>query len=109
LSDQTVRFRAEVREPGSGADYRLYFEYRPRVSSLDKGTVPDWQRSESLVIQGKGSYSLEVRDELFRGMVQKAEEESGMVNASAAQAGIEYRALIVQDGLEIQGNRMTLD
>jgi hypothetical protein len=37
-------------------------------------------------------------------MAREEGEESGMVNASSAQSGIEYRAVIIQDGLEIQGN-----
>jgi alpha-L-fucosidase len=109
LGDQKVKFTAELKDRGQGSAYTLCFEFRPRVSSLDKGAVPEWQRSESIGMEKTGSYSLEVEHELFRGMVKKEEEESGIVNASAAQAGIEYRAVLIQDGLEIQGNKMNLD
>jgi len=104
VADQTVGFKAQVRDPGSGSDYELCFEYRPRVSSLDKRAVPEWQRSETIRIEGTGSFSIEAEDELFNGMQVKEAKESSIVNASAARRGIEYRAVIIQDGLEIQGN-----
>lgn len=109
VADQTVDFKVGIRDQGDGSEYRLCFEYRPRVSSLDKGAVPEWQRSESIGIQGEDTYSIEVKDQLFKGMAMKQEEESGIVNASSAQSGIEYRAVIIQDGLEIQGNLLNLD
>jgi alpha-L-fucosidase len=109
LGERKVKFSAEIKDSGQGESYELCFDFRPRVSSLDKGTVPDWKRSGSIPIRGAGNFSIEVGDELFQGMVRKEAEAGGMVNASSAQSGIEYRAVVIQDGLEIQGNKMNLD
>lgn len=107
--DRSLVFKARIKELGSGLAHGLFFEYRPRVSSLDKSGEKEWKRSTTLVLDGVGIQEIQVSDTLFHGLSRDKEEDNGIVNASAAQAGIEYRAVIVQDGLEILGNPMNLD
>jgi alpha-L-fucosidase len=106
--ENTVTFRSEIRELGSGSDLSLSFEYRPRVSSLDKKGEQPWQRSMTKEIYQTGDYLMEVTDELFRSM-KREDALNNQVTASDAPSGIEYRAVLIQDGLEIQGNILTMD
>ncbi len=107
--EKGVLFNSRIIENGDGTEYSLFFEYRPRVSSLDRGGENDWQRSERMKIAGPGEYSLQVVDDLFSGLGVSSEEGVGMTNASDTPSGIEYRVVVVQDGLEIQGNLLHLD
>ena len=93
---------------GDGKSHSFFIEYRPRKSSLDKGEAYAWQRSEALEFSSASDYSIQVNDPLFSGFAAET-EDGGMVNASAAASGIEYRVVVVQDGLEIQGNLLILD
>lgn len=101
-------FKTSILELGDGEKHSFFIEYRPRTSSLDKGEAKPWLRSASKELTAAGDYSIQVNDKLFSGLKAGADEE-GMVNASAAASGIEYRVVAVQDGLEIEGNLLVLD
>ncbi len=105
----TISFKANVNEASEGSEYQLCFEYRHRVSSLDKAGENQWLRCEYAPFSGPGEYATVVTSDLFKGMSVEKGEESGIVNASAAASGIEYRAVVVQDGMEILGNLLILD
>ena len=105
----SLLFKSDIKVLGDGKDYSFFIEYRPKVSSLDKRGEFPWQRSKSLEFTAAGEYSLQVDDPLFSGFAAETDDEGGMVNASAAASGIEYRVVVVQDGLEIQGNLLVLN
>ena len=91
----TIAYKAEVKEASGGSKYQLCFEYRHRVSSLDKAGENAWERSECSPFSKPGEYATIVTSELFKGM--------------SVASGIEYRAVVIQDGMEILGNRLILD
>ncbi len=107
--NRTIVFRTEIWAMGDGQDHSIRFEYRNRVSSLDSGAENPWKSSNVLPFKGEGEYTLEVSDELFAGLNPKEDNENDIVNASAGQTRIEYRAVVSQDGLQIRGNTMRLE
>ena len=106
--ENTVAFGSDVREMGRGSHHSLCFEFRLRVSSLDKKGVQAWQRSKTKKLVKTGDYMMEVTDELFKNL-KREDAGNNQVTASDAPSGIEYRAVLIQDGMEIQGNILTLD
>ena len=107
--DQSIMFHARVNELGDGTRHALYFEYRPRVSSLSPAGEQSWHRTGEIEFSEAGIYSIKHSDVLFESFSGDRGEETAIVNASAAQPGIEYRAVVDQDGLVIQGNLINLD
>jgi hypothetical protein len=105
----TIAFKADVKEASGGSKYQLCFEYRHRVSSLDKAGENAWERSECSPFSKPGEYATIVTSDLFKGMSLAPGEENGIANASAAASGIEYRAVVIQEGMEILGNLLILD
>ncbi len=99
VGNGTIAFKAEVKETSGESLYQLCFEYRNRVSSLDKADENPWNRCEYAPFSEPGEYATVVTSDLFK----------GIVNASAAASGIEYRAVVVQDGMVILGNLLNLD
>lgn len=104
-----VTFRSRITGTGSSQELALCFEYREQVSSLDKRGEMPWRRSGVVPVKATGDYELKVTDELF-GVLNLSEEGSSKdVTASAAKSGIEYRAVVIQDGMAIEGNLLGLD
>lgn len=106
--EKGLLFKTSILEMGDGKEHSFFIEYRPRFSSLDKGEASPWKRSQLKDISEAGDYTLQVHDKMFFGLAEE-NDEGGMVNASAAASGIEYRVVMVQDGMEIQGNLLILD
>jgi alpha-L-fucosidase len=105
----TIAFKADVKEASGGSKYQLCFEYRHRVSSLDKAGEKAWERSQCSPVSKPGEYATIVTSDLFKGMSLAPGEENGIANASAAASGIEYRAVVIQEGMEILGNLLILN
>ena len=103
---ENVQFSSRVTNLGSGDEFWLFFEYRPLVSSLEAGEEQDWQRSGAVMITDPGEYHFLQSDRLFSSMEYDPAAATG--TASSPRRGVEYRAVFVQDGLEIHGNILTL-
>ncbi len=106
--DQSLLFNTEIVSLGSGKTFALFFEYRLLVSSLDERSEPDWTRTGSVSVHDPGRYETVQEDSLFGKLNRGEGDLVDFGTASAPTQGIEYRAVIVQDSLEIQGNVLKL-
>ena len=87
-----VRFSSEIREMGSGKAHSICFEFRRRVSSLDKKAENPWARGKTMVISKVGDYSMDVKNDMFSSLIPKAEDTGSKPTASDVPKGIEFRA-----------------
>jgi alpha-L-fucosidase len=86
-SNGNLKLTADLTKLGNGQAYRLGFEYRPVQSSLNEEFNQKWTETDVYPIAQPGERSLEIV-----GSNIKSYDE------------IEYRAILYQDGLKIEGN-----
>jgi alpha-L-fucosidase len=87
LPNGNLKLSAAVAKLGTGKDYRIGFEYRPVQSSLNEEFNQKWTETDVYPIAKTGEQSLEI----VRSNIKSYDE-------------IEYRAILYQDGLKIEGN-----
>ncbi len=87
LPNGNLRLTASVSKLGNGKQFRLGFEYRPVQSTLNEEFDSKWTSTDIFPIAQTGNHTLEMVKE----------------NVTAYDE-IEYRAILYQDGLKIEGN-----
>ncbi|QKZ13489.1 alpha-L-fucosidase [Spirosoma sp. KUDC1026] len=87
LPNGNLRLLANVLKLGHGKNYRIGFEYRPVQSSLNEEFNQKWTSTDIYPISKTGEQSLEI----VGSNIQSYDE-------------IEYRAVLIQDGLKIEGD-----
>jgi alpha-L-fucosidase len=87
LSNGNLRLLANILKLGNGKNYRIGFEYRPVQSSLEEEFNQKWTSTDIYPVAKTGEQSLEV----VGTNIQSYDE-------------IEYRAVLYQDGLKIEGD-----
>ena len=98
-------FKANLLQLGDGKDYKIGFEYRQKQSTLDKAFNAAWQPTALIPLTKSGVYESEVKDNLFLPLLtMKSITDDGVVNASLSEFAIEYRAVLYQNGLKLEGN-----
>jgi alpha-L-fucosidase len=85
--DGNLKLTADLTKTGSGKNYRIGFEYRPVQSSLNEEFNQKWTETDVYPILQPGEKTLEIVSSNI-----KTYDE------------IEYRAILYQDGLKIEGN-----
>ncbi len=91
LPNGNLKLTANVLKLGDGKQYRLGFAYRPVQSSLNEDFNQPWTLTDVYPVSQTGSQSLE----LMPGTLKTYDE-------------IEYRAVLIQDGLSIDGNTLSI-
>jgi alpha-L-fucosidase len=87
LPNGNLRLTADVTQLGNGTLFRLGFEYRPVQSTLNEEFDGKWTATDVFPITQAGTHTLEmVKDNV------------------TAYDEIEYRAILYQDNLKIEGN-----
>lgn len=86
-SNGNLKLTADLTKLGNGKAYRLGFEYRPVQSSLNEEFNQKWTETDVYPITQTGERSLEI-----------------VANNIKSYDEIEYRAILYQDGLKIEGN-----
>jgi alpha-L-fucosidase len=87
LPNGNLRLLANILKLGNGKNYRIGFEYRPVQSSLEEEFNQKWTSTDIYPVAKTGEQSLEVV-----GITIQSYDE------------IEYRAVLYQDGLKIEGD-----
>ncbi|MCK8494238.1 alpha-L-fucosidase [Spirosoma sp. RP8] len=87
LPNGNLKLTADLSKMGSGKDYRVGFEYRPVQSSLNEEFNQKWTETDVYPVAKTGEQSLEI----VQSNIKSYDE-------------IEYRAILYQDGLKIDGN-----
>ncbi|MDN5215217.1 alpha-L-fucosidase [Fulvivirgaceae bacterium BMA12] len=104
-----VKFGMEIPGMGDASSLQIGFEYRPLRSTLEKEVKTSWSATNLMTVNGTGAYELLVADESFRGLSNPDDQgDDGIVNASASSTGLEYRAIVYQNGLKIEGNTLAI-
>ncbi len=104
-----VKFGLEIPGMGDASSLQIGFEYRPLRSTLEKEIKTSWSTTNLMTVNGTGAYELLVADESFRSLSNPdSQGDDGIVNASASSTGLEYRAIVYQNGLKIEGNTMAI-
>jgi alpha-L-fucosidase len=91
LPNGNLKLTANVLKLGDGKQYRLGFAYRPVQSSLNEDFNQPWTLTDVYPVSQTGNQSLE----LVAGTLKTYDE-------------IEYRAVLIQDGLSIDGNTLSI-
>lgn len=87
MSNGNLRLLANILKLGNGKNYRIGFEYRPVQSSLEEEFNQKWTSTDIYPVAKTGEQSLEI----VGTNIQSYDE-------------IEYRAVLYQDGLRIEGD-----
>jgi alpha-L-fucosidase len=87
LPKGNLRLLANILKLGNGKNYRIGFEYRPVQSSLEEEFNQKWTSTDIYPVSKTGEQSLEI----VGSNIQSYDE-------------IEYRAVLYQDGLKIEGD-----
>jgi alpha-L-fucosidase len=82
-----LKLTADLTKMGSGKTYQVGFEYRPVQSSLNEEFNQKWTQTDVYPISKPGAQTLEI-----------------VANNINTYDEIEYRAILYQDGLKIEGN-----
>ncbi|GAB3882483.1 hypothetical protein GCM10028825_05290 [Spirosoma agri] len=82
-----LKLTADLTKMGSGKTYQVGFEYRPVQSSLNEEFNQKWTQTDVYPISKPGAQTLEI-----------------VANNINTYDEIEYRAILYQDGLKIDGN-----
>ncbi|MDJ1499821.1 alpha-L-fucosidase [Xanthocytophaga agilis] len=82
-----LKLTANLTALGNGKQFQLGFEYRPVQSTLNEEFNEKWTSTDVFPVTKKGMHSLEI-------------VKSNIVSYDE----IEYRAILYQDGLKIEGN-----
>ena len=99
----------EITDKGDAAELIVGFEYRPLRSSLEKEVDSRWTSTNLMTINTSGSYDLMVTDELFKGLQNPDDKDNaGITNASLSVPGVEYRAIVYQNNLKMEGNPLAI-
>ncbi|MCG8321619.1 MAG: hypothetical protein MI921_19100 [Cytophagales bacterium] len=110
LSPGQMNFEMEIIDTGEASELKLGFEYRPLRSSLDKDFNIPWSSTDLMPVNAtSGVYKLIVADELFKNPQNPDKKKGGgITNASVSISGVEYRAIVYQNNLKIEGNTMAI-
>lgn len=84
-------FSLDLKDRGDGDVFRAGFEYRPLQSTLNEEFNADWTQTDIFTLSGTGIHQLEVQDKALESVKE-----------------IEYRAILYQDDLRVEGNLLTL-
>lgn len=84
-------FSLNLKDRGDGDVFRAGFEYRPLQSTLNEEFNADWTQTDIFTLSGTGIHQLEVQDKALESVKE-----------------IEYRAILYQDDLRVEGNLLTL-
>jgi len=91
MPNGNLKLSAKINQLGNGKAYRVGFEYRPVQSTLNEEFNAKWTETDVYPVSSTGEQSLE----MVKSNVQSYDE-------------IEYRAILYQDGLKIEGNTMKI-
>ena len=109
LTPGQIKFKMEIPDTGDASELKVGFEYRPLRSSLEKEVNNLWTCTNLMTVNAPGSYDLIVADELFRSLQSSDnDEDSGITNASVSTSGLEYRAIVYQNNLKMEGTTMAV-
>jgi alpha-L-fucosidase len=85
----SVVFKSRITEMGDCKINKIGFEYRPVKTTLEEGYFnANWILSDSYPVTDKGDFELEVITS---------------TNSALSSGGYEYRAVLIQDGLKVEG------
>jgi alpha-L-fucosidase len=85
----SVVFKSRITEMGDCKINKIGFEYRPVKTTLEEGYFnANWILSDSYPVTAKGDFELEVKTS---------------TNSALSSGGYEYRAVLIQDGLKVEG------
>ena len=108
-SDGNMIFSGAILDMGDAKDLSVGFEYRQKQSTLDKNFEAPWVSTALIPITKTNEYHMEVEDTLFTPLLDsRTRTAEGVVNASLSEFGLEYRIVVVQDGLKMNGNILDL-
>ena len=109
LTQGQIKFQVEIPEMRDATGLKVGFEYRPLRSSLEKETNITWSSTDLMAVSAPGAYSLTVTDGLFKGLRNDDDnEDGGITNASVSTSGLEYRAVVYQSNLKMEGNTLAI-
>lgn len=109
LSSGNIVLSGQVLHRAKATQLQIGFEYRQKQSTLDESFNAVWKSTALIPIKDHGTFEMEVQDELFQPLLNsQSKTGEGVVNASFSEFGLEYRAVIYQDGLRITGNVLDL-
>lgn len=109
LSSGNIILSCQILARAKATQLQIGFEYRQKQSTLDESFNAVWKSTALIPIKDHDTFEMEVQDELFQPLLNsQSKTGEGVVNASFSEFGLEYRAVIYQDGLRITGNVLDL-
>ena len=105
-----INFEMEIMDTGEANGLKAGFEYRPLRSSLEKEFDTPWLSTDLMSFNASsGTYELIVSDELFKDLQNPGQMGGGEItNASVRVSGLEYRAVVYQNNMKMEGNTLSI-
>ncbi|WKN44956.1 alpha-L-fucosidase [Tunicatimonas pelagia] len=102
-ADGTITFALEISEVGGGQAFKGGFEYRRKQSTLSENFDPSWKSTSLFPVKEPGAYQLEITDPELGRLPTTESGSAKVANPSFLEGGVEYRAVLYQDGLRLEG------